>query len=251
MNRSHYQKTFSAKAAVAVLMASCFFSAANAQQLAPVDSVYPATGNVAPAAAPVAAPSYKLPEGASVGDAADKIKKLSSQGAQSLKELQGNAVSNEREMNDVEARSKDLREIQMLEMQVKKAELAKDLYKIINGDEDKNAAELESVKTERDELSVQVKALEEQLATTSKQLQSQVSAASEPNPVIVSITGAAGRLNAKLLVPYYGETTVGPGDTLANGQTVTSIGPNGVSVSKDGKTSKLAFGTSVPAGPRR
>nr|WP_250807637.1 hypothetical protein [Neorhizobium tomejilense] len=256
MNRSHYQKTpsFSVKAATAVLIATGFFSVANAQELAPVDGVNanaPMESVNAPLGLQPAKPEYKLPEGANIGDANDKIKKLSSQGAQSLKELQGNAVSNKREMNDIETRSKDLREIQQLEMLVKKAELSKELYKVINGDEDKNKEELETVKTERDELSIQVKSLEEQLVATNKQLQTQTTAPKDPNPVIVSIVGASGKLSAKLLVPYYGETTVAPGDVLANGQTVTSVTANGVTVSKDGESAKLSFGTSVPASPNR
>lgn len=251
MNRNHSRRTpLSAKAALAVLLASSFMTVAQAQdagvQLAPPDANQQMPGALQPAQ-----PEFKLPAGASVGDAQDKIKKLSAEGAQSLKALQGNAVSNEREMNDVESRSKDLREIQSLTMQVEKAKLAKDLYQIINGDEDKNKEELETVKNERDELSIQVKSLEDQLIATNKQLQSEVVKPKDPNPVVVSVVGSGGNLSAKVLVPYYGEATVRKGDVLANGQTVSSITSNGVTVSRDGKTEKLAFGTSVPAAPKR
>ncbi len=251
MNRNHSRKTpFSVKAATAVLVASAFFSSAHAQDANPNGFDLPPVEDSQNQLQP-AKPAYKLPEGASVGDANDRIKTLSSQGAEALKALQGAAVSNEREMNDVESRSKDLREIQALEMQVTKAKLAKDLYQIINGDEDKAKEELDAVKGERDELSVQVKSLEQQLVDTSKQLQSQVGLSHAPDPVVVRVVGAGGHLSAQLLVPYTGETLVQSGDVLSTGHKVTSIGPNGVIVSKDGETRRLAFGKSVPAMPRQ
>jgi len=251
MNSYHSRKTpFGVKAVLAVLLASCPVSWASAQEAGSVDGML-LPADVPGQAAPAAPPEFKLPEGASVGDADDKIKQLSSEGAQSLRDLVGSAVSNVREMNDNDARSQDMREINALQMQLDKAKLAKELYKTINGDSDKTKAELDMVKAERDQLSIQVKSLEEQLVSTSKQLQSQAVAPQQPNPVIVRISGAGGSLSAKLLVPYYGETTVRRGDVLANGQTVTSITSNGVSVSRDGETAKLAFGTAVPAAPGR
>ncbi|MCV9965049.1 hypothetical protein OIU34_24435 [Pararhizobium sp. BT-229] len=243
---------FSVKAALAVLIASCAISSANAQDAGGQgELVIPGAEQATDGSLTAKQPDFKLPEGASVGDANDKIKKLSSDGAKSLQDLVGASIDNARENVDVEARSGDKREIEALKTQVEKAKLAKELYQIINGEDDKNKAELETVKAERDELSVQVKSLEEQLVETSKQVQSQAKNSDEPNPVIVSVTGSGGNLNAKLLVPYYGETTVRKGDVLANGQTVASITPNGVTVVRDGETAKLGFGTSVPAAPRR
>lgn len=250
MNNYHSRKTplFSVKAALAVLIASSVFSPAIAQEAADQgELVIPGAVDAPVGQLQAKEPDFKLPEGASVGDANDKIKKLSSDGAKSLQDLVGSAIDNQRENVDVEARSGDKREIEALKTQVEKAKLAKELYQIINGDEDKNKAELETVKAERDELSVQVKSLEEQLVETSKQIQTDAVNRDEPNPVIVSVTGSAGNLTAKVLVPYYGEATVRKGDILANGQTVASITPNGVTVVKDGETSKLGFGTSVPA----
>lgn len=251
MNNYHSRKTplFSVKAALAVLIASSVFSPAIAQEAANQgDLVIPGAVEAPVGQLLAKQPDFKLPEGASVGDANDKIKKLSSDGAKSLQDLVGSAIDNQRENVDVEARSGDKREIEALKTQVEKAKLAKELYQIINGDEDKNKAELETVKAERDELSVQVKSLEDQLVETSKQIQTEaIKNHDEPNPVIVSVTGSGGNLSAKVLVPYYGETTVRKGDVLANGQTVASITPNGVTVVKDGETAKLGFGTSVPA----
>jgi type IV pilus biogenesis protein PilP len=255
MNNYHSQKTplFSVKAALAVLIASCAISSANAQDVGSPQEELVIPGSVQPldGRTSVKQPDFKLPEGASVVDANDKIKKLSSDGAKSLQDLVGASIDNARENVDVEARSGDKREIEALKTQVEKAKLAKELYQIINGEDDKNKAELDTVTAERDELSVQVKTLEEQLADVSKRAQNQpFQRGDEPNPVIVSLTGAGGNLNAKLLVPYYGETTVRKGDVLANGQTVASITPNGVTVVRNGQTTKLSFGTSVPAAPR-
>ncbi|MDW9479058.1 hypothetical protein GOB57_10320 [Sinorhizobium meliloti] len=252
MNNYHSRKTppFRVKAALAFLIASCAIFPATAQDATDQgELVLPGAVQATDGPLTGKQPDFKLPEGASVGDANEKIKKLSSDGAKSLQELVGASIDNQRENVDVEARSGDKREIEALKVQVEKAKLAKELYQIINGDEDKNQAELETVKAERDELSVQVKSLEEQLAETSKQAQSR--SQDEPNPVIVSVTGSAGNLSAKLLVPYYGEANVRKGDVLANGQTVASITPNGVTVVKDGQAAKLGFGTSVPAAPRR
>lgn len=251
MNRNHSRKTqfSSVKAALAAaLLATCAISIAHAQDAMLTQQeelVLPGATSLESAA-----PEFKLPEGATVGDANEKIKKLSSDGAKSLQELVGSAVDNARENADVEARSADKREINALTVQVEKAKLAKQLYQIINGEEDQSKQELETVKVERDELSNQVKSLEEQLAESNKKIQGQSIGGQEPIPVIVSIFGAGDSLSAKLLVPYYGEAIVRKGDVLANGQTVSAITANGVTVSKQGDVFKLAFGTSVPASPR-
>jgi type IV pilus biogenesis protein PilP len=248
MNRNHYQKMLSsAKAGAALLVASGIFSVAVAQELPPLDQQTPTPGGIQ---LPAAEPEFVLPEGATVGNIDEKLKKLSGDASKKLRELQGDAVNNEREKNDIEARSTDLREIQSLEMDLQKAKVLKELYKTVNAEEDQTKQELETVKSERDELSVQVKTLEEQLITVSKQVSASARSA-EPNPVIVTIFGAGNNLSARLLVPYYGETIVKQGDVLANGQTVSSISSNGVSVSQNGNTARLSFGTTVPATPRR
>jgi hypothetical protein len=87
MNNYHFRKTpFGVKAALAVLIASCAISTASAQQAAPNQGELVLPGATQPAADTTAAqqPDFKLPEGASVGDANEKIKKLSSEGGKSL-----------------------------------------------------------------------------------------------------------------------------------------------------------------------
>jgi type IV pilus biogenesis protein PilP len=254
MNNYHFRKMpFGVKAALAVLMATSGISTAYAQQAAPqAELVLPGAAQSATDADKAAQPNFKLPDGASVGDANEKIKKLSSDGAKSLQDLVGAAVDNDRENVDVEARSSDKREVEALKVQLEKAKLAKELYQVINGDEDKSKAELETVKTERDDLEIKVKSLQDQIVEANKQVQAQSpQGAGDANPVIVSVTGAGNNLQAKLLIPGFGETTARKGDTLPNGQKVSSITPRGVTVSRDGKSATLAFGTSVSTQVRR
>jgi type IV pilus biogenesis protein PilP len=255
MNRNHFQKRtpLRSKALAALLLAACAFTPAMAQQ-ADDGLVIPAANGQGhdpvvqgQGQRPGPLQAIKLPDGATVGDADTKIKEMSNDAAKALNELVGSSVGDRREQSAIDARSQDKREIEALKTQVDKATLAKQLYVIVHGDEDKTKAELQQVKNERDDLSSQVKSLEDQLANAQKQIASQAVKSKDPNPVIVSIVGSGGSLSAKLLVPFYGETIVHRGDLLANGQTVTSISADGVSVSRDGETSRLAFGTSVPA----
>ena len=190
-------------------------------------------------------PSYNLPEGASLEDVNSKLQELSSEGARSLQSLVGNSTS-VREMNDIEDRSADQREINKLTLSLEKARLAKELFKTINGDDQNFKAELEAVKAERDALAVQISAIEQQLIRTTKLMAEQSSGSNVVNPVVVRIVGAANDLTATLLVPVTGQTIVKVGDMLSNGQTVSSITPKGVSVSSgSSKNFKLSFGTSV------
>ena len=190
--------------------------------------------------------SFVLPEGASLSDTNKKLQELSTEGARSLQDLVGDAVSNDREKNDIEARSRDAREIEQLETSLKKAKLAKELYQELNGEEDNLQAELDAVKAERDAFASQLSTIEEELIKTRKLYVETAITASTANPVVVSIVGSAGNLSAKLLVPNTGQITVKQGDVLSNGQRVSSITYQGVTVSKEGSPDiKLSFGTSV------
>lgn len=201
----------------------------------------------APGAAP-AEPDYKLPQGATLGDSADKIKKLSTDNAKSLKDLVGTATDNTRDMDAAAARAQDKRDIDALNVQLQKVKLAKEIYKTLNADDDKSKEELAAAKADNDKLAAQVKGLEEQLLTTSKQLQSQQVKPQGPNPVVVSILGSGRDLLARILVPVTGETPARVGDTLSNGMKVASITADGVTVSQGGETVRLSFGTTVPGG---
>lgn len=190
--------------------------------------------------------SYALPKGASLDDASNKLTKLSTEGAKSLQSLVGGALGDADTKATVNSMSKDKSDIITLQNKVELAKLAKELYKTVNGDEDKTKQELESVKSERDGLNLQIKALTEQLANANKQIQKSLSSEQNPSAVVASIIGVGGQLTAKVLVPGYGAATVKPGDVLANGQKVVSITPTSVTVAKDGHKEKLGFGTSVP-----
>ena len=69
----------------------------------------------------------------------------------------------------------------------------------------------------------------------------------DPLPVVAEIVGVTGQLEAKLLVPYFGEITAKVGMILPNGMKVSSISPTSVMVSIDEESQMLPFGTSVPA----
>lgn len=233
MKRKTSQRPLAVSAAVLAILAGTALSARAQQPAIPL----PADGGAAEA-------TYELPQGAGLGAADLQVKKLSEDGARALDELVGQAVSSERELNDIEARSEDQRIINTLEMKLEQAKLAKELHETLNDDEEKA---LEAVTLERDQLRAQIKALEEQLTSTAKRLRAQSVDAAEAAPVIVGIAGSNGDLTARLLVPYSGEVVVRRGDTLSDGSRVVSITARGVSVSKDGATRELAFGTAVPA----
>ena len=69
----------------------------------------------------------------------------------------------------------------------------------------------------------------------------------DPLPVVVEIVGSAGHLEARLLVPYFGEVIARIGMTLPNGMKVTSITAAKVIATMNGVKQTLPFGTSVPA----
>ena len=69
----------------------------------------------------------------------------------------------------------------------------------------------------------------------------------DPDPVVAEITGAAGSIKAKILIPYMGEVIARPGETLPNGQKIVGMSGAGVKVQKaDGTSVTLGFGTEVP-----
>lgn len=235
-------------ALAATLLAAVSFGQAVAQE--PDDLQIDEAPAQSQAVKPGQVQDYKLPEDASLADSEDKIKELSKASADKLRNLVGESLGNSRENSDIDARSADKREIEELTHQLAKAKLAKELYKTIAGDEDQTKKELDTAKAERDELSIQVKALEEQLETANKALATQQTKKSAPNPVVARISGTAGNLSARLLVPGYGEMVVRSGDVLPSGQTV-SVTDKGVSVNADGHSIRLAFGTSVSASAGR
>ena len=65
-------------------------------------------------------------------------------------------------------------------------------------------------------------------------------------PVVAEIIGIAGQLQAKILVPYFGEVIAHSGTILPNGMTVTSITETEVIAIFNNESQMLPFGSSVP-----
>ncbi len=65
-------------------------------------------------------------------------------------------------------------------------------------------------------------------------------------PVVAEIIGIAGQLQAKILVPYFGEVIAHSGTILPNGMTVTSITETEVMAILNYERQMLPFGSSVP-----
>ena len=70
----------------------------------------------------------------------------------------------------------------------------------------------------------------------------------DPLPVVAEIVGSAGHLEARLLVPYFGEVIARIGMVLPNGMKVFAITPTKVLVTMNGESQMLPFGTVVSAG---
>jgi len=241
MNSFRYRRTQSAtRAATALavaLAAATLATAASAQQQdAPVFLNLDSAPALPQQAAP--APRAPMPEGASIGDAQEKVRDMAAQAGRSLDELIGGAVTprTAAEIGEMAARQ---RRIQMLEDQLKEAKLARELWEELNGDEDTNASKEEIERLHAEKASLEA----ELIRLSSQQAQTQVR---DPDPVVAEITGAAGSMRAKVLVPYMGEFLVEPGSSLPNGMKVEGISKAGVKVTKDGTSRTLAFGTAVP-----
>lgn len=187
---------------------------------------------------PEAALPRPLPPGATISDAAERVRALSAEGNKSLDDLVGDAVS-EREREDVEAIAERRRRIMLLEDTLKEAKLAKAIHEELNGrQEPKDSPEVKKLEEEK-------AALEQQLKDMSSRPQFQLGGA-EASPVVSSISGAPGSAVAVILVPYAGMVNARVGTVLPNGMKVVSIAGSGVIVERDGSRSTLPFGDSVP-----
>lgn len=183
-------------------------------------------------------PLVTLPQGASIDGAQEKVRTMATEAGRSLEDLIGSAVtpSTAAEVGEIAARK---RRIMVLQDQLEEAKLAKELWIELNGEQD-NEANSEEV----DRLYAEKAALEAELIRLQD---AQNGPATDPDPVVAEITGAAGSMRAKVLVPYMGEFMVERGTTLPNGMKVTAISKTGVVVNTEaGARKTLAFGTSVP-----
>lgn len=242
MNSFRYLRTPSASKAAAALAAALAAAtlampASAQQQDAPVFLNIPDT-DLPPPEGIQQSPRTAMPAGASISDAQERVRGMAAEAGRSLEELLGTAVTPriEAEVGEMAERQ---RRIMLLEHQLKEAKLARELWTELNGEEDSKASqeEIERLHAEKASLEAEVVRL------TAMQVQRQVS---DPDPVVAEITGAAGSMRAKVLVPYMGEFIVEPGSSLPNGMKVVGISKAGVKVSKDGSSRMLAFGSSVP-----
>lgn len=185
-----------------------------------------------------------LPAGATIGDAEERNKALAAESARKLDELTGDALSDKRENNDAQTLAQRQRQLMDVEYKLKLAKLSKELWKTLNGEDSEKEGQIKELEAKIADLNAQNEALK----TRSAQLAASVpgGGAADPDPVVASVTGAGGSIEAKILVPYVGEVFAHKGDTLPGGQKIVSISQSGVTVSKDGATRVLAFGSSVP-----
>lgn len=192
-----------------------------------------------PVFAPGAQPEepITLPQGASISDAQNRVQSLAAEAGKALDGLVGNAVT-DREKAQIEALSERKRRILVLEDQLKEAKLAKQIWKELHGDEDKDNEQVKKLEEEKRMLIEQLKMLESSASTSKPE--------PEPMPVVSSISGAAGAAKAVILVPFVGTVHAQVGTLLPNGMKVASVSRGGVVVEKDGTKVGLAFGSSVP-----
>lgn len=184
-----------------------------------------------------------LPTGASISDAASRVRNIAAEAGKSLDELVGTGLS-PREQFDVDAISERQRRIMLLKNQLEEAKLAKQIWQELHG---KDSAEGEGNAEKLKKLEEEKSFLEKRLREAQER-DPQVAGSDGSNdvPVVASITGGSGSASARILIPYSGVVTAVPGMTLPNGMKVTSISQSGVVVSKSGNSFTLPYGSSVP-----
>jgi type IV pilus biogenesis protein PilP len=186
-----------------------------------------------------------LPAGATVGDAEERNKTLAAEASRRLDALIGNTLGDKRENNDQAAQSARQRKLMEMQYQLDLAKVSKELWKTLNGEESDNDNKIKELETKVTDLSAQNQALKTQASALAAS-GAATDGSHDPDPVVASIAGAGGSIEAKILVPYVGEIYARRGDTLPNGQKVVSISQTGVTVQKGDVKKALAFGTSVP-----
>lgn len=182
-----------------------------------------------PPAVPVA-----LPDGATIGGAKSKVQTLVRDAERSLNDLIGTPLDAKTDL-EVSEMSAKKRRIMLLELDLKEAKLAKELWLEVNAEEAEESAEFKALEKKNADLE---KALSE--------AKSQSASQNSPSPVIKEIVGSKGALSAVILVPYSGKVRADVGTILPNGMKVISISSAGVRVDANGTPKDLAFGSNVP-----
>lgn len=242
----HLRKSINAAAACAVLLSTVAVLPASAQEAAPLNAVEMRNGQEAENQRRVVAPempSVALPEDASLGEANARVKALASEADEGLDRLVEGALSSEQGKTAVSDWAASNDRIMLLDSKVREAELAVKYWETVKGKDHRAEEKIKDLETVNADMDKELKALREQV---SRAVTEKKSVAVDPDPVVAEITGAAGTMRAKVLIPYMGEVMASRGDTLPNGQKITKISAQGVTVIRiDGSSALLGFGNTV------
>lgn len=251
MNSSRSPKRTRNAAAAFALLLSSVAGQAFAQQapaVPPLDAnrvIEANTNPEVPGIAPPRAPVAPLPIDVTLGEANERVKAMSSEADQALDAIVGDALSSDRGSQTVEDLAKVGDRILLLEKKLEEAKLAVDLRETVLGKDQRADEKIKDLETEKADMLAELTKLREQV---SKQAMETRRTGSDPDPVVAEITGAAGSVKAKILIPYLGEVMATVGDVLPNGQKIASISTDGVKVRRtDGSLVTLGFGTQVPS----
>lgn len=187
----------------------------------------------APAAAPVVV-TPKLPEGATLSGSSDRVKNMSAEAGRGLDELLGNTIT-ERDRAEIKTYAQEKREQLFLQLQLEKAQIARELYFEINGNEGESKEEAEKLKEENTRLKSEIESVK--ASASNVRARAQI----ESDPVVATIFGTSGKLSAQIVTEKNGTAIVTTGTVLPNGMRVASISKNGVVVMHDGNTKTLLF----------
>jgi polyhydroxyalkanoate synthesis regulator phasin len=249
MNSSRSPKrTRNAVAVLAALLSSVAASAVAQEIPAPpaLSAQQVRDAAINPALAPTGgqAPAAALPPDASLGEANERVKAMSSEADQMLDRLVDGALTNEAGKTTVEEMSASDLRIMHIEKKLQEAKLVAEYWETVSGKDHRADEKIKALEAEKADMQNELTRLREQ---ASKLAVERRRVTADPDPVVAEITGAAGSIKAKILIPYMGEVIARPGDTLPNGQKITGISATGVKILKaDGSSAVLGFGTSVP-----
>lgn len=238
MNRFRSQrKSVNLAAALAVLM--CSTGGAFAQ-----DALNLRDGKQ-PGGPVVTVPELSIPAGASLGESNARVKALATEADQGLDRLVEGAISNESSKATVDETAQSNERLMLLQQKLAEAKVAVEYWETVNGKDHRADEKIKALEAEKTGMEKELSELRQQLT---RSVTDKRGAPSDPDPVVADITGAAGSIKAKILIPYMGEINAKRGDLLPNGQKVVSVTSNGVTVARqDGTPVMLGFGKTVPA----
>jgi type IV pilus biogenesis protein PilP len=232
------RKSVNLAAALAVLL--CSTTSAFAQ-----DAALKLRDGKQPGDPVVAVPELSIPADASLGESNARVKALATEADQGLDRLVEGAITSEGNKANVDETAKSKERVMLLQQKLEEAKVAVEYWETVNGKDHRADEKIKSLEAEKTGMEKELSDLRQQL---SKAVTQRRSGPTDPDPVVADITGAAGSVKAKILIPYMGEISAKRGDILPNGQRVVSISSSGVTVARqDGTPVVLGFGKSVPA----